>query len=400
MSSLEICFWACAAGVAYAYAGYPLLLLVMATLRPRPVHRGTYGGSVSIVMSAFNEERRIRSRRDELTSLAQSCGPSAELIIVSDGSTDGTAAAARIAAAPCVRVIELPQNVGKAEALNRGCADANGDVIVFADVRQRWAVDALALLLENFSDRSIGAASGDLCLEDTGGVAGGVGLYWRYEKAIRKLEYKVHSPPGATGAISAVRRNLFRPIPTRIILDDVYWPLQVVMQGFRVVHDDRAMAYDRLPDRAADEFRRKVRTLSGNLQLVAKVPALLLPWRNPIWFQFVSHKLMRLVVPWMLIGMLVACALLSSRLYRIALIAQLGVYLLAVLGLREDLGRRFKPASVAGSFLLLNAAAWMAFWVWISGRAGSSWGKARYEQGPTAARPEALGPTQSPSAVA
>src|SRR5438132_2819396 len=117
---------------------------------------------------------------------------------------------------------------------------------------------------------------------------------------------------GATGAISALRRELFRPIPAGTIVDDVYWPLQVALQGFRVVLDPRALAYDRLPERTRDEFRRKVRTLSGNLQLVARLPETLLPWRNPVWFQFVSHKLLRLVVPWALLGLLATSALLPG----------------------------------------------------------------------------------------
>ena len=125
----------------------------------------------------------------------------------------------------------------------------------------------------------------------------------RYERWLRHNEGQIGSVVGVTGAISAVRRELFRPIPHGTILDDVYWPLQVAMIGYRVVRDPRARAYDSLPERAGDEFRRKVRTLAGNLQLLARLPGALLPWRNPIWLQFISHKVLRLLVPWALATM-------------------------------------------------------------------------------------------------
>src|SRR5207237_4710179 len=162
-------------------------------------------------------------------------------------------------------------------------------------------------LLENFADPSVGAVSGDLHLETSPGVLAGVGLYWRFEKWLRCRESLVDSQVGVTGAIAAVRRELFRPVPAGTLLDDVYWPMQVAMQGYRVVHDARARAFDRLPDSPRDEFRRKVRTLAGNFQLAALLPASLSPWRNPVWVQWVSRKLLRLVAPWALLGLLASC---------------------------------------------------------------------------------------------
>src|SRR5262249_16423883 len=239
-----------------------------------------------------------------------------------------------------VQVLELPTNVGKAAALTEACALASGEVLVFADVRQSWAPDALGLLLENFADPHIGAVSGDLVIESAPGVMAGVGLYWRYEKWLRQRESMVHSMVGATGAVCAVRRELFRPIPRGVLLDDVYWPLQVAMQGFRVLPGQRARAFDRLPERGRDEFRRKVRTLSGNFQLLGRLPAALLPWRNPIWFQLLSHKLLRLVVPWALLTLLVTSALLPGPFFRLALFYQAAGYLLGVVGLWGRAGRR------------------------------------------------------------
>jgi hypothetical protein len=183
---------------------------------------------------------------------------------------------------------------------------------------------------------------------------------------------------GATGAISAVRRELFCPVPAGTVLDDVYWPLCVAMRGRRVVLDMRAVAYDRLPVRARDELRRKVRTLSGNLQLLARLRGAALPWRNPLWFRFVSHKLLRLAVPWALLALLALSALLPGPLYRALFWVQVEVYALTVLGACTGLGARLRFVAAAGSFLVLNVAAWLAFWVWASRRADSSWARVVY----------------------
>jgi cellulose synthase/poly-beta-1,6-N-acetylglucosamine synthase-like glycosyltransferase len=374
------CFTAiCAGCVVYTYVVYPLLVAAVAHLWGRPPRRARCSSSVSVVLAAHNEAAVIARRVRELLDQIKSTGLKGEVILVSDGSTDGTGEIAK-AAADCaeLRVIEFSSNRGKAVALSEGCRAAQHEIIVFADARQRWAPDALQRLLENFADPSIGAVSGELVLEKSSGVMAGVGLYWRYEKWLRRSEGRVHSTVGVTGAISAVRRELFRSIPAGTILDDVYWPLSVVMQGFRSIHDERAVAYDRLPEKAGNEFRRKVRTLSGNYQLLMRIPATMAPWRNPIWLQFLSHKLLRLVVPWALLGLLAASALVASPLYRFIFWGQVGAYLVALAGLAPTISARFRVASAGASFLVLNSAAWLAFWVWISGRAGKSWVKIAY----------------------
>jgi cellulose synthase/poly-beta-1,6-N-acetylglucosamine synthase-like glycosyltransferase len=349
---------------------------------------------VSIVVAAYNEEARIGRRLKELTRILRASGLRGEVIVVSDGSTDATAAIARDHCPDGVRVVALSQNMGKAAALTEGCLLASHEIIAFADARQSWAPDALTRLLENFTDPAVGAVSGDLVIEGPPGVLDGVGLYWRFEKWVRYNESTVYALVGTTGAISAVRRELFRPIPCGTILDDVHWPLQVVMQGHRVVHDRRAHAYDRLPETPADEFRRKVRTLTGNFQLLTRLPVALLPWRNPIWWQLLSHKLLRLLVPWALIGLLVTSPMLPGLLYRMAFACQAAFYLLGAIGIGANTPRRHRLAAAAGSFLVLNSAALLAFWIWVSGRAGGSWSKVSYDasQRDIAVTPPATGP--------
>ena len=378
MNFLEICYWVSLAAIVYTYAVYPWLLTVVTWLKARPVRRGRFAGEVSIVVAAFNEEATMQSRLDDLEAQLDAAGVDGEIIVVSDGSTDSTASIARSSGGR-VRVVELPANMGKAIALNEGVAAARHDVVVFADARQRWAPDALALLLENFADPSVGAVSGDLVVESAPGVMAAVGRYWRFEKELRTLEGRLHSTVGVTGAISAVRKSLFRPIPPGTLLDDVYWPLQVVRQGYRVVHDERARAFDRLPERSRDEFRRKVRTLTGNYQLIALQPGAMFPWSNPVCWQYWSHKLVRLMVPWAMLGFLISSALLPGQPYQSAFWFQIGCYAAALAGLIPFVGKRVSIAAAAGSFLVLNMAAWLAFWNWLFGRAGRTWTTVEYQ---------------------
>ncbi|HJZ58000.1 MAG TPA: glycosyltransferase [Gemmataceae bacterium] len=378
MSALEIAFWCLVAFVGYTYVFYPLALAVCACVRrPTRPAEARAPASVSVIVAAFNEDRIVERRLKELTGLVATTGVPGEVILVSDGSTDRTAEIGRGFADAGVRVLELPRG-GKAAALTAGAAAARHEVLVFADARQRWAPDALVRLLENFADPTVGAASGDLVVESAPGVMAGVGAYWRYEKLLRRLESRVGSTVGVSGSISAVRRDLFRPIPPGTLLDDVYWPLRVAMQGYRVVHDERAHAYDRLPDEVRNEFRRKVRTLSGNYQLLARLTAALVPWRNPVWLQFLSHKVFRLLVPWALIALLAVSAVQPGAFYQFAFCAQAVFYGFAVLGLRRAIAARIRLASAAASFVVLNAAAWLAWWTWATGRASRSWTKVAY----------------------
>jgi len=356
---MKFLFWFSLAVVAYVYAGYPLLLAFWARLGARSVRRAPCDRSApdaSIVIAARNEADRLPARVSNL--LKQDYAGPVQIIIVSDGSTDATAAALA-PFGPRVDLVEIPPS-GKPAALNAGVARAQHGILVFADARQTFEPAVLRYLVENFEDPAVGAVTGELLLDcesdadaaTSSTVGESVGAYWRYEKWLRRQESAIWSTLGATGAIYAMRRALWRTLPAATLLDDVLAPMRVVLAGHRVVFDDRAKAYDRVEPDAAGERRRKVRTLAGNYQILTLEPALLNPVRNRVWLQYLSHKLGRLVVPYAMALLFVSNVMLASAgvLYMAALGAQLGFYGLALYGAwleRRTAEATHQPAPVA-----------------------------------------------------
>ena len=382
---LEFLYWSCVALALYPYLGYPLIAFLMARLRPRFVQQGLNDPQpVSVIVAAHNEAERIGRRVTELSRLAAAVHPQSEVIVVSDGSTDATAQIVRSSDAANVRLIELPANLGKAQALNSGVATARHDLVAFADVRQMWDDDTLTHLLGRFADPAVGAVSGDLELRTTSGSLASVDFYWRLEKSLRVNESRWNSSIGVTGAVCAVRRLLFSPLPAGTVLDDVYWPMAVVVQGRRVVHEPGAAAYDQLPDEIRGEYQRKLRTLAGNFQLLSLMPSLLVPWKNPVWLQFVSHKVLRLLTPWLLLtawGLSFVLAA-ASAVYAALCAAQTLLLSVGLVAWLSPPIRRIRPLGILAAVFALNYAAWLAFWVWLSGRTTRAWKKVAYSAAP------------------
>lgn len=363
-------FWGSACVIFYIYLGYPLLLAAWARVRPVPTRKARLDAirtwpAVSIVVAARNEATRLPAR---LANLLELNYPGArEIVVVSDGSTDGTVDVVReylhvrgADAAP-VRVLEIPR-AGKPAALNAGVAATRGEILIFADARQRFSPDALLELVANFADERVGGVTGELILDCEGGrgadssIAEGVGLYWKYEKWLRRKESAIWSTLGATGAIYALRRSLWKPLPARTLLDDVLAPMRAVLEGHRIVFEERAIAYDRASSDAQAESRRKTRTLAGNYQILAQEPRILLPVVNPVWLQYVSHKIGRLLVPWALLCALFSSAVLapSRWYYGAALAVQVGFYGLAGLGAWFEWRNRRGPAEFDGMSMPLE----------------------------------------------
>ena len=364
-------FWLAAALVVYTYAGYVVWLWMRARLFPWPARCGGHQPSVSIVMVVRNEERFLREKLSNLLQLDYPLDK-CDVVVVSDGSNDGTEQILRDYAGNARVHVALNQLAqGKASGLNDAMEVAQGEIVLFTDARQMIEPAAVRLLVENFSDPDVGCASGELMLGDIqqGESSQGLSLYWRMEKQIRKLEAAAGSVVGATGALYAVRRELLTRVPPETILDDVYLPMQVVRQGKRVVLDERARAWDNPNLGTTREFSRKVRTLGGNYQLLQLAPWLLSS-QNSIRFEFISHKLLRLIIPVALAALLVASFGLRGPLYRTILVLQLVFYFLSLLALSRLVRRGMlaRIADAAGAFVLLNGAAVVALANFVSGR--------------------------------
>jgi cellulose synthase/poly-beta-1,6-N-acetylglucosamine synthase-like glycosyltransferase len=362
-----IIFWASAALIIYAYLGYPALLWCRNRIRRRPVSKHPIEPSVSVILVVRNEQSRIAAKLANICALDYPADK-LEIVIVSDASTDGSVEAVRNyrpLRSQRITLLELAPRSGKAAGLEKAIAASKNEILLFTDVRQEIELSALRNLVANFADSGVGCVSGELMLRKAGtSMRGDVSLYWRIEKLVRKLESESGSVIGATGALYAARREAVVPPPVGTILDDVFIPMHVVKSGLRVIFESAAMAWDTTCDER-QEFRRKVRTLAGNYQLVQIAPWLL-QWDNPVLLSFVSHKLLRMWVPLFLLGAWFANLMLISReFYLVTFVIQCLGYLAALSALL--LPKRFVPAicSAAFSMLLLNAAAVVAAFEFI-----------------------------------
>jgi cellulose synthase/poly-beta-1,6-N-acetylglucosamine synthase-like glycosyltransferase len=378
MSGIQIlayAFWSAAFLLLYTYVGYPWWIYLRSRLHPLPLQQGPALPKVSIILAVYNGAALVRQKLGNLLSLDYP-RDRLEIVIVSDGSTDGTNDILKRFQDPRVKCIPCPQHLGKAVALNTGMHNASGEILLFNDIRPFLETDALRLLISNFADPQVGCVAGELVLRDDGHDAGAKavgGLYWRYEQWIRNCEARVDSPLGVYGGFYAVRRELATKLPEGTILDDMFQPLNVIRQGYRSVLDVRARVHDIWPKSLSGEFHRKVRTLAGNFQLLQLAPWLLLR-QNRLRFELISHKLLRLLVPVLLLILLISSSLLAKRsfLYAGVLGAQVGLYVLAALGSARGIPLLTRIAAPASAFCMMNAAVVVGFYKFLFTR-GPLW---------------------------
>lgn len=373
---MEILFWLSAAVLLYTYFGYPALIHALSRLRPpeAPAPEPAEWPAITVVMSAYNERGRIERKLNDLR--VHGYPGRLQIVVVSDGSTDGTSEF--LATQADVRLLSFPERHGKPHALNRALEVVDTPVVVFTDVRQMLDAYALRLLVARLLQPGIGAVSGELAhLDPQTRTAANIGLYWRYEKWIRGAESRFFSTVGATGALYAIRREDFIPLAEDAILDDFELPMEIVRGGKRVVLEGGAVLFDELQTDMAGERKRKVRTLTGNYQAMARHPWMFSPRRNPVWLQFISHKVLRLVAPYAMALALVASLVLALDLAFFAFVAalQLAFYAAALLGISLPALRRSRWISFASVFVELNAAVVMALYRYVSGRVEVRWDK-------------------------
>lgn len=374
----------------YTYVGFPLILHVRARFARRGqavLHESDAIVSngktvdcdavqpvrtVSIVIAVHNEATNLERKIKSLDALAY---PTRHLqcVFVSDGSTDEST---NILAQACATrsnwdLLEYSPAAGKPTALNTGVNAARGEVLVFMDARQQVSSNVIEVLVKRLEDSRIGAVSGELVLaDDLGNEASNVGLYWRYEKWIRANESVLGSTTGATGALYAIRRSDYQPLAADTLLDDFDTPIGLLKKGLRTVLEPEAKVYDQAEPDARDEFRRKSRTLAGNFQSFARHRWLFSPRLNPVWWQFISHKVFRLMVPYALIVAFLSSLLGDSLFLRSMLAFQCVFYLIgsaALFGLNNRMAKTVKI------FVQMNAAAVVGAWRALRGSTAVRW---------------------------
>lgn len=373
----ESIFWISASFIIYTYAGYPLLIWLLAKTKKEQqpnINNLTEWPEVTIVIPVYNERKNVEKKIKNIISLDYP-KDKLSMIFVSDGSTDDTNEF--LEKIPQVKIIAYPERKGKPTALNTAVEHVNSEVIVFTDVRQELDSLAIKYLVARLMQPGIGAVSGELChkISDTG-VGKNVGLYWRYEKWIRKSESKVYATSGVTGALYAIHKNDYIPLRKDTLLDDFEVPMKILATGKRVVLETNAKLYDVSQEDIAGEKIRKIRTLTGNYQSFAWNPWLFMPWKNPIFFQFISHKVFRLIVPYTMVTAFYGSLMSSGSFYVWLALLQSIFYLLGLAGMYSTTIRNNKLVGFIVVFIQLNSSAVIALKQYLFNKVQVKWEKA------------------------
>jgi cellulose synthase/poly-beta-1,6-N-acetylglucosamine synthase-like glycosyltransferase len=377
-TALEIAFWVCIALIVYAYALYPIVVWALARIFGQApvsdIRADSDLPSVSLLIAAHNEETVIARRVDN--ALALDYPPDRfEVVIASDGSSDATARIVREFADQRVRLLDSPIRRGKATVLNAAFRHVRGDIVVLSDANTFTDPEALRRIVRWFADPKVGSVCGRLVLTDPATGRNVDSLYWRYETFLKVCEARLGGLLGANGAIYAIRRSSFVGIWNDTIVDDFVIPLVTRLRNScDIVYDSTAVAYEETPHDFSAEFRRRSRIGAGGFQSIVRLRALLAPRHGWIAFTFFSHKVLRWLCPFLLIGAFVTnLALLHEPLYRLTMAAQLLGYLFSLLGLATGTRAAFKPLRLATMFTAMNAALLVGFWRWVSGGQQGLW---------------------------
>ena len=376
---MKILFWLSISIISYTYFVYPVLIYILSLFYKKPISGKYLYPTVSIIISAYNEEGCIESKIKSLLELDYP-DQRLEILIGSDGSDDATAGIVSRYAGEKIKFFPFKKRQGKPSVLNRLAPQASSEILVFTDARQRLDKTAIKELVKNFSDKRIGSVSSELFYESRGqedktGI--GLGLYWKYEKFIRKSESRMGSMLGATGALYAIRKELYPVLPAALILDDVYIPMRIVEQGYRAIFEPKALVFDRVFKDPKAEFSRKARTLAGNYQLSVYFRELFNPLKGKISWQFFSHKFLRLVVPFLLVVLFASNALIISGglHYKMFFASQAMFYILALLG--GVFKYKNRVLDIPYMFCIMNLAAVFGFYKYLMRKQSVLWQKAQ-----------------------
>lgn len=375
----ELVFWLCTGLVVYVYAGYPLLVWALSRLFGGTPGRGEPAELpfLSVVIAAHNEEAVIGERLRNLLALDYPADK-LEIVIASDGSSDSTCSIVRSFDSPQIRLLEFTRNRGKAAVLNDAFDAARGTVVVLSDANTMMDAQAARRLASWFSDPKVGVVCGRLVLIDAAGGGNADGLYWKYETFLKHCEARLGALLGANGAIYAIRKSLYPRLSQRIAVDDFVIPLLARLRsGSRIEYDAEAIAYEETPPEIKSEFARRSRIGAGGFQSLSLLWPLMNPLRGWVALSFVSHKVLRWICPFFLVGALATSAMLSAGLvYLAALVLQLALYAVAYAGYRwPRLGSIYRVAKLPTMFAAMNLALLFGFFTWASRRQTGVWAR-------------------------
>jgi cellulose synthase/poly-beta-1,6-N-acetylglucosamine synthase-like glycosyltransferase len=374
-----ITFWACLALVSYAYLGYPLLVWGLSRVINGPVLPRTGDDAdlpaVSLLIAAYNEEAVIEDRLRNALAMDYPTDK-LEIVVSSDGSSDRTTEIVRRYSGGNIRLLDYAHRRGKATVLNASVPELEGEIILFSDANTEVDSSAARKLVRWFQDPRVGAVCGRLVLTDPLTGKNVDSLYWRYETFLKRCEGKLGALLGANGGIYALRKDSFTPIPDGTILDDVVIPLLARLRtGCTIVYDSEAVAQEETPPDLGSEFSRRSRIGAGGFQSIGILWGLLHPRWGWTALAFASHKVLRWLCPFFLLGLLASNLVLSAiPFFQATLVAQFAFYLgAAVMALVPARFRALRPLRLATMFTAMNLALLAGFWKWARGSQRGAW---------------------------
>ena len=373
---MEAIFWIIILLVIYTYAGYPLSVIFLSLFAKKEVKKGFYEPTVTVLITAYNEENNIASKLEDTLSLEYP-KEKMEIVVASDGSNDKTEEIVRDYQSKGVRLIRVEGRVGKTETQNRAVKQAKGDIIIFSDATTKYDKSAIRKIVRNYHDPSVGAVSGRYEYYNPNGAPTGMGtiLFWKYENFIKSRQTKIRTITGCCGCIYSVKKSLYEPLPANII-SDLVEPLKILEKGYRIAFEPEAVAYEATEKKASDEFSMRVRVITRGMNGLLFVKNLFNPWKyNFVAFQLFSHKVLRWSIPFLMMGLLISNAfLLEYFFYRITFFLQVIFYAAAIFGwIWSQRGKKIKMLSIPFYFCLVNLASAIALGNIVKGRKMVTW---------------------------
>lgn len=364
---MELIFWIAAGLIVYGYLVYPVILLMIkaADRRPQAIdHRPETLPSVSIIIAAYNEEKVIDSKIKNLLELDYP-KDRIEIAIASDGSTDTTDLIVSGYAHNGIKLVRLDGRNGKVNAINKVVPDLRGEIVVFSDANTFYKEDAVKMLVRNFDDERIGCVCGELRFRNArqNEVGNLEGFYWRYEQFLKRNEGMRGSLLGANGGIYAIRKSLFKALPSDTIVEDFVMPMKILEKGYKVIYEPEAIAYEETSQKIVQEMERRVRIGAGDFQALTLTWRLLNPARGFTALSYFSHKVIRWFAPFLLMIALASnLFLLNTDFYKIIFLLQCLFYIAAILGrVLSGFNIRLKAFGLPYYFVSMNIALFLGF---------------------------------------